>query len=326
MSPGERYDRICCAVPPCSIPAVSRWQGRARDSRPPRQIARPCLFSHGGSCKPVRIMQNTSAIREVLTAGTGSGGGTAIEYRLAPHVVLALAWDGSSRLIDVGDHCYALPVLATTLLATTLQEGKDAAVSQVASRCVVPPERVRKDLDVFLTNLLRRGLLTRAAGHGRPRKPLRQLVACSLAGLLRWLLRKSPSGKRTARSDRRRAGALLAMAHASLKILGWAQTVELWQATSEAPPDAAISADPARLEQVPEAIRRAVSRSLFPVDCKARALCCWAMLRSAGHPARLLVGIDLFPFLGHCWCESASGDVNDGGDRAGRFTPVLQYA
>src|SRR5262245_21128532 len=112
------------------------------------------------------IMHKTTPIQQVLTSTIGTVNGPASEYGLAPHVVLAIVWDGSSRLIDVNGMCYGLPILSTALLAAILREGVDRAVSEIASRYAVPPKRVASDLDVFLAELLRQGLLTRRAQRG----------------------------------------------------------------------------------------------------------------------------------------------------------------
>jgi Transglutaminase-like superfamily len=263
-------------------------------------------------------MNKTTAIREVLTASLATDG-EAGEYQLAPDAVLAIVWDGSSRLIDVGGNCYGLPAVSTLMLASTLREGVDGAVARVALLCAVRPERVRADLTVFLANLARQGLLTRPTHRGNRLNWLHRLKVWPFAAVMKRLLRESPSDVLPAR-------ALLIGAYACLKALGWAQTIKLWQETMATWPQAAEgAADPMRVKAIRQAVRDAISQSLFPVDCKARALCCWAMLRSAGQWARLVVGIDLFPFLGHCWCESASRGRDDDQDRSGRFTPVLDY-
>jgi Transglutaminase-like superfamily len=265
-------------------------------------------------------MQTTSPIREVLTASTGVTSDSVVEHRLAPDVLLVTVWDGSSRLINLSGACYGLPVISTMLLEITLQQGLDEAVRTVAARYDVSTERVRADFEVFLRDLSRQGLLTRPAQEGCRPRLLGRLATRPLAGALRVILR-------TFRSDTRRAKALLAFACTSLKLLGWAKTIKLWQEACVAPADARPrEAELVRLESIHRVVREALSRSILPADCKARALCCWAMLRSAGHSARLVVGIDLFPFLGHCWCECGTQVLGDGGDRTGRFMPVLQYS
>jgi hypothetical protein len=260
-------------------------------------------------------MNQLPAIHQVLTAATSD----AAEYRLAPSVLFLKVWDGSSRLLDLGGESFGLPTVSTTLLDVTLRDGPEAAVQEVARQCAIPVARVRADFEPFLQELGRRGLLTRSGRGSRWRGCLGGWLASPVPYALRFLLHVIPSWPGKAR-------ALLALAYVSLGLFGWARTVELWQrATADgAAPDPA--ADLTLLEQLDQTIRAALAQSLFPVDCKARALCGWTLLRSAGLSARLVVGIDLFPFLGHCWCESGDRIVADRIDRCGRFTPVLQYA
>jgi len=55
-------------------------------------------------------------------------------------------------------------------------------------------------------------------------------------------------------------------------------------------------------------------------------MCCWALLRSAGLPAALVVGISLVPLSAHCWCKLdkwIAGDVDP--DFYKQFLPVTQY-
>jgi hypothetical protein len=265
-------------------------------------------------------MNRTTPIRQVLTATDAATGGASVEYRLATDVALVIAWDGSSRLIDLNGACFGLPETSTELLTLTVQRGVEVAVREVAAQHAVPPERVRADLEAFLGDLVGRGLLTRPAGAGGRAGLGHRATAWALAGTLRLVLG-------VVASDAGRAAALLALSWIALRLLGWARTIEVWQRAQAGPPRSdGRAAPPPAVEAVGQAVRRALSRSVFPADCKARALCCWALLRSAGHPARVVVGIDLFPFLGHCWCESGAQVLTDTHGRCGRFTPVLQYS
>jgi len=49
------------------------------------------------------------------------------------------------------------------------------------------------------------------------------------------------------------------------------------------------------------------------------------LLRSAGVPAKLVVGLDLYPLAGHCWCEVGQHAFSDFPDRCESFTPVIRY-
>jgi Transglutaminase-like superfamily len=268
----------------------------------------------------VKKMPEPNAIRRVVTATTEATFGAAVELCLGADVALVVVWDGSGRLIDLCGDCYGLPLVSTKLLEIALRRGTKAAANQLAIESTVPNERAKADADSFLGGLLRRGLLVRADKRVSRTGLTSRLKARALAGVLRFVLRAF-------RSDSGRAGALLATAYACLKLLGWARTVELWQSVLGTTPAFTEEIDELGcLDSIERTVRDALSRSLFPVDCKARALCSWAMLRSAGRPARVVVGIDLFPFLGHCWCESGSRVLGDGSGRSGRFTPVLQYS
>jgi hypothetical protein len=59
--------------------------------------------------------------------------------------------------------------------------------------------------------------------------------------------------------------------------------------------------------------------------CKERALCCWALARAAGLAATLVVGLQLFPLAGHCWCEVGSWTLSDDRARCDLYTPVIRY-
>ena len=262
--------------------------------------------------------QTTIQLIAESDATVGLRGGHA--YRLAPDVLFLKAWDGSARLIDLGGDSYGLPEVSTTLLELTLREGPDAAAVAVARRSRVPVERVRADLESFLGDIHRRGLLARRGNPVPRRGTLRGAVARPLAWAIRLALR-SPL------SDGGKARAALGVIHVGLQLVGWPATVELCREASrlDRGPVPGASDSPDRLARIDRAVREAVACCIFPVDCKARALCCWLLIRSAGLPARLVVGVDLFPFLGHCWCESGAVLMADRPERCGRFHPVLNY-
>jgi hypothetical protein len=72
-------------------------------------------------------------------------------------------------------------------------------------------------------------------------------------------------------------------------------------------------------------VRECASRHPAGIECQERAIVCWRLLRELGLPARLIVGIDLYPFLGHCWCECEAQVVSDDAQRCYRFVPVIVY-
>lgn len=263
-------------------------------------------------------METQTAISDVLTA-TDPAGNNDVAYRLAPDVVLLKVWDGSSRLLDLTGQFFGLPAESTELLVLALRSGDSAAATEVARRHGIPLERVREDLRSFLHNLLGRRLIVPHRERSLKARITTRWKTRLLGGCIRATLR-------SIRSERRQVRILLTLAHLACRQLGWAGAVEVCR---NATPETAHPPQPLRedgaVEYIDETVRTAVARHVLPIDCKARALCCWILLRDAGLPARLVVGIDLFPFLGHCWCESGAYCVADHADRRARFTPILQY-
>jgi hypothetical protein len=119
-----------------------------------------------------------------------------------------------------------------------------------------------------------------------------------------------------------RTWTLLSAARAAIRMFGWNDTRRAWLDLPERT-RAAKGVDQAAIS---EAVRRVAARHLFGVSCKERSLCCWALCRTAGISASVVLGISLFPLASHCWCESAAGCLTDFPDRCESFTPVLKYA
>ena len=144
------------------------------------------------------------------------------------------------------------------------------------------------------------------------------MTAPLLRGTLRasrWLIRWLPG----------QVGFLLALAWLCVRLLGWARTVELWDHLPGCSPSLPAEQHAAYIDSLENTVRGGAARHLLPIECKERALCCWLLLREAGLPACMVVGIDLFPFLGHCWCEVGERIVSDDAARCTRFVPVLSY-
>lgn len=122
------------------------------------------------------------------------------------------------------------------------------------------------------------------------------------------------------------AAVLLTLAYLCFTFFGWARTVAPWQRCARRLALADGTADPAALDAVDGAVRDLAASLPLPVACKERALSCWTLARWAGLPATLVVGLDLFPLAGHCWCESGTRTLSDDAQRCALFTPILQYA
>ncbi len=245
-------------------------------------------------------------IQEILRAGSPTAG-----YALAPDAALVLLRDGTSRLLDLGGSFFALSESATLLLSMALRDDLATGTRLLAARHGVPREQIQGDLAGLLRPLERAGAVRRTPlGHVRPEG----FRAWLLAGLVRGVLALSTGTFR----DR----ALLALAYGTVHLAGWPAAVRIWERASRPRAMSAPTVDP---EAIDRGIRTAAARHALPVECKERALCCWALLRRARLPARLVVGIDLHPFTSHVWCESAGAVLSDYEDRCQRFTPVVAY-
>lgn len=242
------------------------------------------------------------------------------EYCLSPDILLVEAPDGTARLLDLRGTFYAVTAVGALMLRETLACGVDAAAARVCEHFSADPEEVRADLRTFLDNLARMGLVRRArrphAQAGRPGPPaLTRVLGSLVLGV-----------HRGARTLETRAWVLLALARLSLRFLGWARTVAVWrQVPSRAARPMASNEWGAAAHKVGEAVSRIAASHALAVGCKERSLCCWSLLRAAGVPAVLTVGVVLFPFEGHCWCHVGHWVVGDDPDECKRFTIVTEY-
>jgi hypothetical protein len=240
-------------------------------------------------------------------------------YRLSREVVLIPVADGSARLLDMQGDFFALSEVAAHMLRDTLELGPGGAAESIARRWGEDVQRVRADLDLFLAELLREGLLVRVDQPDRKPGLGQRLAGAVVSALVRLArLRRTPKGK---------AAGLLTLAHLSCRWLGWAQTVRLWQRLF-APPATGLldghAAEEAR-RTIDEAVRHAVAQSALAHACKERGLASWALARSAGLPVRLVIGLSLCPLHGHCWAQFGTTFLGDDPERCAEYQPVRTY-
>jgi hypothetical protein len=219
--------------------------------------------------------------------------------RLRPDVVLHQQ-DGQARLLDFArGRFYALDEPGNRLLSLALAAGPTEAVRRVAAEYGVETDRVRKDWDTLLRALRRNRLVTAEAAPHRPGRPPGRLTVALL----------------------------LAVAWFSLRLLGWAGAIRLWRrwGRRRARPHTAPEGETVRA--VDHAVRGAAARHPLNARCKERALVCWHLLRAhAGLPARLVVGVELYPFRAHAWVECDHWVLTDDPGSCEVFTPVACYA
>jgi hypothetical protein len=258
-------------------------------------------------------------ITTILSAETAGAWEGQAGYTLAPDVVLLLIQDGTARLLDLGGNFYAISAMGALMLHETLRWGAATAVHRIVVEYNVAVQQVQHDLRVFLDDLQQKRLISRL--ERSPRQDARTSIATSFVLLptLRCLHAWTVSVKT-------RAWSLMTLAYIAVRLFGWPRTLAAWQHYYHA---YTAPGEPVNTERVAKAIDgavRAVAASHpFDVRCKERALCCWGLLRSAGFPAKLVLGVALFPLGSHCWCRLGSLVLSDDEERCEQFTPVLSY-
>jgi hypothetical protein len=241
---------------------------------------------------------------------------TAPRYRLAGDVVLASLPGDAHLLLDFNGNCYAVSAETASLLRLALGPDRHALARHLSEQYGADAPQTKEDLDAFLHDLQHRGLLIAFEQPARRRSSgLAGLFLVPLLYLARWCL-----------PGRARAWVLLLLARLSFWLFGWSRTVRAWQlclrpAWQSAPSDDWEKA----ILRTTNLVRDVAGAHLFNVECKERALCSWALLRSAGWPATVVVGIQPFPISGHCWCESAGRVVGDSSTYAQPYVPVIRY-
>lgn len=267
------------------------------------------------AAKPALITSVLSSSEQACPDGQG--------YRLPPDVLLVSVQDGSARLLDLGGNFYALTASAARMLDEVLKEGGESSPQKLAEEFGVDAGQIRADMDSFLAGLQRQGLLIAPGSRWRKKGRGRAALARFTIPFI-YFVNQVPG-----LSSRARAWALLAIAYASNRLFGWSNTVGIWSRCGldrSAGLDSRLADAGELISGIGSTVARAIARHPLNLDCKERALCCWALTRFAGLPGRLVLGIDLFPITIHCWCESDSRIVGDRYEgNCDRYTPVRVY-
>lgn len=242
------------------------------------------------------------------------------EYVLAPDVILLPVQDGTARLLDLRGNFYTVSAIGAQMLNATLERGVAAAAQQIAVQYGVESHSVQTDLETFLQELESQRLVSR-----RHTRRVSHRLSAILSSL--FLVPILSCIHHCIHCERAKAWALLALARVSFGLFGWTQTLIVWKhycrLTHENVP---VNEREEIARTVDKTVRRAAARHVFRIECKERALSCWALARSAGVPASLVVGVCVFPLEGHCWCEFGSCIFSDDRDRCQTYTPVAVYS
>lgn len=241
------------------------------------------------------------------------------EYVLSPDVIVVPVQDETVRLLNMSGQFHAVSAVGAKMLQETLEQVTAVAVRRIASQYGVDARQVQMDLDVFLRELERQQLIRRHPSRRRIHRLSTTLTSLLLSPALGCI-------HLCARSLKAKAWCLLILARFSFRLFGWTRTLTAWQRyCPKVCEHDSIQQREEIVKAVDEAVRAAAVGHLLTMECKERALCCWSLLHAAGVPATLVVGINLFPFAGHCWCESGPWTLSDYADRCEIFTTVMRY-
>jgi len=247
-------------------------------------------------------------------------------YRLAPEVLLVMVDDGSARIVDLDGAVAALDATAATMVEAVLRLGETGAGAELADGFGVEPRRIRTDLHAVLGDLVAQGVLCSGPSrlHWRARQIRRRVASALSAVAVRWV---GVGGTWEVR-----AWGALTLARLLLWMSGWSFTIGAWSAPGRAGWGTAGrvarsgNEGAGDLDAIAIAVTRVVARYPFPLDCKERALAAFALARASGLPARIVLGISLFPLALHAWCESGGEVVADQFDGyCDRYTPIRVY-
>jgi hypothetical protein len=244
-------------------------------------------------------------------------------YRLADDVYLIIVEDGSARLINLAGEACAITSSGAAMLEMVLGNSFEAATAALARQFPLNVSQARSDMESFLLELTSQGLLVSPGSMTRSSWSLRSglawivapIVYCCGLGSPKWLKLK--------------ASILLTVSYISTRLFGWPNTLRVWHASASAShlrKSSQSGDDCDTLDAIDTIVRRVIMRHPLNLGCKERALCCQAMTHAASLPAKIVLGVDLFPFGLHCWCESGSRVVADRYEgRCDRYTPLATY-
>jgi hypothetical protein len=126
-------------------------------------------------------------------------------------------------------------------------------------------------------------------------------------------------------NERFKTFAQLIIARFCFALTGWARSIDAFQKCLAAPRIGALCIEPGGFISTIENTILTSAARLRSITCKEHALCCWFMLHSAGIRARLVMGVRLSPFSGHCWCEVDGHVLMDTRENCETYTTLVTY-
>jgi hypothetical protein len=244
-------------------------------------------------------------------------------FVLPEEIVWLTATDGSVRLLDLRGNFFALDAVGARLLRALLSGGLDEAVRCLDPDARLPHAEVVKEASAFIDQLQQQLLLAESTPAERKQEFRRHGRA-----LLHRLLKRVALWRFvSAGTPPRLACRLFPLIKLSLAVTSWESSVELCAAITRGGkrPRQPWSDPPLTAIELDRVIRRFAAHRLWRAECKERALLFWTLAHRFGLAADLVVGVRLYPFGGHCWCECGGEIMTDEVDRCVMYQPVRRY-
>jgi predicted PurR-regulated permease PerM len=205
------------------------------------------------------------------------------------------------------------------MLTLVLNQGIETTLTQIVSEYDVDPKTLQIDLIQLLQTLETQKLITSHLQSSSSTNNFTAQLLKPLSQILRsWL---NPTNEPTSLT----INLLLIFSWFSFRYLSWGKTLTLWQQWHPFNPQPDSKVD---LQSVDRLIREtAASNLLLPMVCKERALVGYQLLKVFYQlPAKLIIGIQLYPLQLHAWVECNGQILTDDPEHCQQFKIIHTYS
>jgi hypothetical protein len=225
--------------------------------------------------------------------------------------------DGSIRFVNLDHNVVFLDSRSALVLVEILKSGLNRAAVQMSEAEAVPYDAVHTDLREFVEGLMRARILCR----GGARKRFWYGLGDALASGYTLVLCKPLFA--CTQNLGARAWALLLIARSCVRAFGWGRTARVWQRRFDQMKfnvDTLCDEDLLRIDQT---VQRLGRNAILKIECRERALACFALARHLGIRAELRIGLSYSPLAGHVWTQCGDRIISDDPANCRRYEPVI---
>ena len=229
---------------------------------------------------------------------------------LLPDVVVVRARDESVRLLNLCGSFFALDAVTSHIVRALVDGGTERAIEEAAAEYRLPPADAARYIQELACELESAGLV--GTSKTQDRGWLRHLSTCGLALLAFPSTDLETFGRR-----------FLPVIKFAMAVSGWEGAVGVCARVMGR--KAPSNVETQTLTDLDASVRRMAARSVLRVECKERSLLLWVLAHRAGKAIDLVVGVRLYPFEAHCWCEDHGAYLSDDPSRCIMFQPIRRY-